>query len=453
MSRLAKIKPRKKEINIRIPKEAFIPVYRHLLNNTADINFLWGGRDSGKSHFIAQRLIHKCLTAKYFRCILIKKTFASIQESQWQTIKDIVESWGMSDLFIFKTAPLSIHCINGNKFIARGCDDPQSIKSIKDPSDAWYEEGNQLTLDDFITVATTLRTDKAKIQQWFSFNPECDGDYEEFWIYKTFLEGKDINGTYTWEMEDPDTMETISYTYTSTHTTYRDNPKCPPQRRIFLNKLKDISPYYYDVYVLGKWGRRQNNAPFVYAFDRAKHLRKTTINYREEVILSFDFNKNPITCLVGQYYDGRLRLIEQIKLPNSNIYELCDYIAAHYAGALLMVTGDATGRNSSALVQDNINYYTVIKSKLNLGGAQIKLPSVNPSVKENQVLVNAVLQLVETDIDPDKCKALVYDFENVKVLADGSIEKSDRNDPTKQADALDCFRYMCNMFFKWVLKM
>ncbi|MES2040492.1 MAG: hypothetical protein V4495_21950, partial [Pseudomonadota bacterium] len=40
----------------------------------ADINFLWGGRDSGKSHYIAQRLIRKCLKARFFRCIMVKKT-------------------------------------------------------------------------------------------------------------------------------------------------------------------------------------------------------------------------------------------------------------------------------------------------------------------------------------------------------------------------------------------
>lgn len=441
-------------INIKIPRKAFLPCYLHLLDSTADINFLWGGRDSGKSYFIASRLIMKCLTAKYFRCLLIKKTFNTIQESQWQTIKDICEAWGISHLFNFRTAPLSIVCKqNGNKFIARGCDDPQSIKSVKDPSDAWYEEGNQLTLDDFITVSTTLRTDKAKIQQWFSFNPECDVDPEEFWLYTTFFKNKSYNGTYEWVVDSTVPGEPpVTYTYTSTHTTYHDNHKCTAQRIVFLEKLKEISPYYYEVYTLGHWGRRENNAPFAYAFDREKHINPTTLNYRHELMLSFDFNRNPISCLVAQWYDEHFRIIESIKLENSDIYKLCDYINLHYTGTLLTITGDATGQASSALVQDNLNYYTVIKEKLNLGVGQMLMPSKNPVIKENQVLVNAVLATVKTSIDPKKGAGLIYDLENVKMLPDGTIEKRDRNNPAQQADILDCFRYMCNTYFKWVLK-
>src|SRR5690606_769002 len=235
---------------IDISGKVYLPRYRHLVKSDADINFLYGGRDSGKSHFIAQKLIRDCLALPYFRCLLIKKTYNTIKESQWQTIKDIVDQWGLSSLFTFKINPLTIECVNGNKFIARGCDDPQSIKSVKDPSHAWYEEGNQLELSDFITVTTTLRSNRAKIQQWFSFNPECDGDYEEFWLYKTFFKDKDLSGTYDWTLTLPEGLE-VKYTYTTTHSTYHDNKHCRPERKIFLEELKQIDPYYYKVYTLG----------------------------------------------------------------------------------------------------------------------------------------------------------------------------------------------------------
>src|SRR5687767_14071997 len=146
------------EVEVQIPTNVYLPCYRHLLHAQADIHFLWGGRDSGKSHYIAQRLIRKCLKAKHFRCIMVKKTGNSIQASQWQTIKDLVTEWGLSSLFVFKTSPLSIECINGNTFLARGCDDPANLKSIKDPTDVWYEELNQLDLYDFITITSTLRS-------------------------------------------------------------------------------------------------------------------------------------------------------------------------------------------------------------------------------------------------------------------------------------------------------
>lgn len=439
------------EVEVQIPKRIYLPKYQHLINSDADINFLYGGRDSGKSHFIAQKLIRDCLKNDYFRCILIKKTYNSIKESQWQTIKDIVDSWGLSSLFSFKINPLAIECVNGNRFIARGCDDPQSIKSVKDPSTSWYEEGNQLSMDDFITVTTTLRTNKAKIQQWFSCNPECDEDYDEFWLYKTFFKGKDISGEYEWKLKILD--ETIVFKYTLTHSTYHDNRYCSSERKVFLEQLKDIDPYYYQVYTLGLWGRRENNSPFFFAFDRDKHIKPVKHKPLLETIAAFDFNRSPMSVQVWQTdYLTWAGCVEAIKLPDSDIYKACDYLNERYPNVLWVVTGDATGRASSALVNDNLNYYKVIKAKLNIGDRQIKVPRVNPPIEENKVLCNAVLQMVDISVDPDKCKPLIFDFINVRVQADGKLEKRNRQDPTQQADHADIFRYFCNTFFKHILK-
>lgn len=443
------------DVAVNIPRRAFLPCYRHLLESDADINFLWGGRDSGKSHFIAQRLIVKCLNSSYFRCIMVKTTENTIKDSQWQTIKDVVEGWGLDDLFRFRVAPLSIECVNGNKFIARGCDDPARLKSIKDPSDVWYEEGNQLSLNDFITVATTLRSNKAKVQQWFSFNPESEGDYSDFWLYKTFFStySGDIykNFTSDWTM-DVAGVGSVSFRYTSTHTTYKDNKHCKLERIAFLEQLAVLDPYYYLVFTLGKWGNKKNEDPFCYTFDRTKHVKPTQLNRRFEVKLSFDFNVNPITCGVYQDYGGWIYGIESIKLDNSDIYKLCQYIVDNYRGCMFLVTGDATGRNTTALVQDGINYYTVIKSKLNLSDLQLKVPSVNPKVIENRVLVNAVFHSLNVALDPYKCKSLIFDCENVSVNDMGEIDKGDRKNPKKRADSLDNWRYYLNQFHRHVLK-
>jgi len=180
----------------------------------------------------------------------------------------------------------------------------------------------------------------------------------------------------------------------------------------------------------------------------------TAHNKSLETIAAFDFNRSPMACQVWQTdYSTFLNCIEAIKLPDSDIYKTCDYLTEHYPGVLWVVTGDATGRASSALVKDNLNYYKVIKAKLNLGDRQIKVPTINPNIQENKVLCNAVLQRVNVAIDPVNCKALIFDLTNVRVNADGTLEKKNRKDPTQQADHADIFRYVCNQFFKHILKM
>lgn len=450
----------KKTILVEISIKMFLPVYRHLLTLTGIfIHFLWGGRDSGKSHFIAQALVKKCMEAKKFRCLLIKKTQNSIKEAQWQTIKDVVDDWGLSELFVFRTSPLEIECINGNKFIARGADDPQNLKSTKDPTDAWVEEGNQLTQDDVIIIITTLRSNQAEPQIWFSFNPEAKGNFKDFWLYKVYFKVYCEKGVLTFqdttmiEVQAGSELIQVPIRYTSTHTTYHDNKYVTPIRRAFLEQLKTTAPYRYLVYTLGLWGNKVVEDPFTYAFDRGKHLSGVRHDPRYPIILSFDFNRNPIACFVVQLLPGfKTRGIEQIKLPTSNIYSLCEYIKRHYPRCLFTVTGDATGKNSTAMVKDNLNYYRIIQLQLNLSAAQFKVPKVNPLIEENQVLVNSVLAVTDCKFDTEKCAALVFDFENVEMLPTGQIDKSNRDNPAMQADALDCFRYYCNTFLPHIIR-
>ena len=70
---------------INVSKEKFLPCYHHLLDDTEffDIDFLWGGRDSGKSRHTAQQLVIECLRSKYFKYLLVRKVLATVRDSQY----------------------------------------------------------------------------------------------------------------------------------------------------------------------------------------------------------------------------------------------------------------------------------------------------------------------------------------------------------------------------------
>jgi PBSX family phage terminase large subunit len=438
-------------ISVDIPKKAFLPCYHHLLKSTADIDFLWGGRDSGKSRHIAQQLVVDCMRLPYFRCVLARKVFNTIKESQYQLIKDVVSEWGLEGLFTFNQNPLEIKCINGNKFICRGMDEPGKLKSISNPSHCWAEEMNQLSMDDFIVIMTSLRYNQGRVKVWCSFNPEADGDYHDYWLYKTFFANQSTNSFSSyWSI--PLGTQNIQFSYQSTHTTYKQNKFCKPERAAFLEQLAALDPYYYTVFTLGLWGNRKVDDPFCYCFDRGKHVGKTEPQRALELYLSFDFNVNPITCGVYQHAQNKIWGINSLKLENSNIYLLCDKVIELYPGFMIIVNGDATGKNTSALVQDGINYYTVIKNKLNLSINQLKVPTVNPPIEENRTLVNAVFHNMEVVFDEFNCKSLIFDCQNVSVNDLGKIDKGDRSNPKKRADHLDNWRYYCNSNHKGILR-
>lgn len=196
---------------------------------------------------------------------------------------------------------------------------------------------------------------------------------------------------------------------------------------------------------------------FAFAFDKEKHVKSCKVNFTHPIYLSFDFNKNPICCSIIQYYEETVFIPFVIKLENSNIYKLCSYIKNKFAvpgqqDAYFIVNGDATGKNSSAMVNDNLNYFRIIKAEMDIPQSQMQQLASNPTIEENQVLVNAVLEHVKHCIDPDGAAPLIFDLEFAEMLPDGKLKKTDRNDPTQQLDPLDTYRYFINRNLRHFLK-
>ncbi len=110
-----------------------------------------------------------------------------------------------------------------------------------------------------------------------------------------------------------------------------------------------------------------------------------------------------------------------------------------------MITGDYSGDTTQSLYKEQVTNYTVIKKMLNLNDGQIKIKP-NPRLEKNQTLVNTIFQFYPVQVCPVKARPFIFDAENVKKRADGTIVKNDRNDPAQQADVLDLTRYWFNMF-------
>jgi phage terminase large subunit len=430
----------------------FLPVYKPLQSCKEHLRFLYGGRDSGKSRDIAQRKIIKCLTSKYFRCILIKKTKNSIKDSQWQLIKDICEEWGIDHLFDFHTSPLEIICANGNKFICRGMDDPAKIKSISNPSDAWVEEGNQLSMEDWIYIITTLRTNDGEVEIEMSFNTETKTDFKEFWLYKEYF-AHTTDKSFRHYKEIKLGNEMIRLEYIAIHSTYHDNPYVSKLRRAYHENLASLNFYWYKVFTLGEWGNEDNDSPWLFAYNRQKHVSAVELFARrsETLYLSFDFNRNPQVCTVIQHYEDTVWIIEVIKIPNVGTEGICEQVLVRYPGFLYVITGDYSGETVSSLYKEQVTNYTIIKRILSLSNGQIKT-TVNPRLEKNQTLVNTIFHNYNIQMCPVKAKPAIFDAENVKKRADGTIVKDNRDDPAQQADVLDTLRYWFNKFMTDFIK-
>jgi hypothetical protein len=451
---------KEKSVYVTIDRDVYLPCFQHLLDeNDIDIELIWGGRDSGKSKFLAQLMVERAMKPNYFRCLLIKETHESIRDAQWQMIKDTAEQWNVERFFKFTTGLLGITCIAGGTFHPRGMDNPAKIRSFTNPSDAWVEEGSQISEEAFITLITGLRSDYGPVKLWITFNPEATTpDYKDFWIYKMFFAkypGQvNFTGTIELKIPTPNGEKLIRLKYRSTHVTYHDNPYVSPQRVAFHESLKDTNFYWYQVFTLGKWGNIENGSPWAYSFNRARHVSNGVtiphpiLNKNEPVYLSWDFNRNPMTCTVIQHYRQKIRVLRTIRIPKSGVDGMCKHILELYPGALFIVTGDYNGNAESSLFAEQVTHYLLIKQYLGLSDNQLQTKP-NPRQAKNSTHVNTCLAYYDIVIHGIDAAALVFDLVNVKRRADGTILKLDRDDPAQQADALDTLRYFLNTFLAW----
>ena len=72
-------------IDLSNPK-IYNPVYMPLLNDSHRYLLMYGGRDSAKSYSAAQKVIIDTMRKPYSRFILVRKVYADIKDSQYQTM-------------------------------------------------------------------------------------------------------------------------------------------------------------------------------------------------------------------------------------------------------------------------------------------------------------------------------------------------------------------------------
>ena len=211
-------------------------------------------------------------------------------------------------------------------------------------------------------------------------------------------------------------------------------------------EIGEFNQLYYNI------PNENNSNRFCYAFNENLHVGERGVNYTLPLILSFDFNRNPICCAAIQFYEKQIWVHEVIKLHNSDIYKLCEVIKTKFRRAHFIVTGDASGQGNWAMVHDGWNYYQIIEKELKIPSERVQVPAANPLLRHNSVLVNSVFQHFKVLISAKYASALIEDCKFVQVLPNGSIRKANRRDPTQQSDALDCFRYFCNEFMSDIVR-
>lgn len=194
-----------------------------------------------------------------------------------------------------------------------------------------------------------------------------------------------------------------------------------------------------------------NEKLWAFAFDRNRNVGEVKFNDKEPVYLSFDFNRNPMTCSVFQHYNDCIFGVESIKLDNATTRMVCKYIKDKYGNAFYFVTGDASGKSMTTV--SLINNYDIIKNYFGLSRGQMQYSGSNPRLQDSRYFINAILEQYPIILDKVNCKHLIFDLENVLSDDENKPVKDSRSKVEEQADFLDNFRYYLHRYFKDFQKM
>lgn len=192
----------------------------------------YGGAGSGKSHFIAQKIIAKALV--YDRNVLImRKVGATLKDSVWQLVLDTLSGLGLLQYCSINKSTFTIELPSGSTLLFKGMDDSEKIKSITGITDIWCEEATEFSEEDIEQLNLRLRARAEALQMFFSFNPVSKAN----WVYRRwFAKGAEI------------TTDTVIH-----QSTYKDNRFLPADYVATIEKMAKTNPTYYRIYALGEF--------------------------------------------------------------------------------------------------------------------------------------------------------------------------------------------------------
>lgn len=363
-------------INLNIKPSVFCPIYYpYLLDYQYRYNVFYGGRASGKTKFIMQKLLIKGLKEKR-TILLMRKQTTQLRDSVWKEILQVIDDFHLSQFFIVNKTEFRLTCsINGTEFKCLGLDEPEKIKGFADISDVFLDEVTGFNQEDVELIDGTLRSPKFKLplQMYFSFNPISKANF----VYKYF--GFDTG------IIPPNTFILKS--------TYLDNPFLGENVAERYEALKQRDYRRWQIEALGDFVSLDK---LVFQNYKVEEFNHTNINGVLLCGLDYGF-VNDISAFVASLLDEVNKKIYVFKIwgdTNKTNDELSNIIKA-------------MGFSKSLIIADCAEQKSIEEMK------RAGIVRIKPSVKGADSIIHGIQKLQQYDIIiHPSCDGIITEFEN-----------------------------------------
>ena len=259
-------------------------VFHKAYGSKTRITCLQGGTRSSKTYSLCQLFIVKCLeeTGKVFT--ICRKTLPALKGTAYRDVLNILKELELYSEENHNKSELS-YTLNGNLIEFISIDQPQKIRGRK-RNYLWLNEANEFDFESWNQLI--LRTTE-KI--YLDYNP---------------------SDTYSWIYEKVHTRDDCTFL----QSTYQANPFLDEDTIAEIERLKDIDPDYWRVYVLGEIGTVQTM--IFRNFNLVDDVQGRLIGYG----LDFGFTNSPTALVEVRQLDDSLyirELLYEKRLTNTDL--------------------------------------------------------------------------------------------------------------------------------------
>lgn len=363
-------------INLNISKQIFCPIYLpYLYDYSKRYNVYYGGRASGKTKFIMQKLLIKGLRERR-TILLMRKQTTQLRDSVWKEMLQTISDFHLLDYFSINKTEFRITCnINGTEFKCLGLDEPEKIKGFADISDVFMDEVTGFNKEDVELIDGTLRSPKFKLplQMYFSFNPISKANF----VYTYF--GFDTG------IVPPNTFILKS--------TYLDNPFLGANVAERYEALKQRDYQRWQIEALGDFVSLDR-----LVFQNVKVEEFNHADIKGQLLCGLDYGfVNDISAFVASLLDEENKKLYVFKIwgdTNKTNQELANIIKA-------------MGFSKSVIIADCAEQKSIEEMR------REGIIKIKPSVKGADSIIHGIqkLQQYEIIVHPD-CEGIITEFQN-----------------------------------------
>lgn len=217
-------------VNLNLKKDLFAPKFYPLLT---DYSHRWevylGSAGSGKSYFITQKIIYRCLTEQV-RVLVCRRYGTTIRNTCFSLFKDILNKWKLTPYVKIRETDFNIKFPNGSEIIFTGLDEETKLLSLNNIGVIFIEEAFEVPQAIVEQLNLRLRGKVKNQQIMIAFNPISKNS----WLF--------------------DFCNNPPDSYLFTHSTYKDNPFLTAEYVASLEELYKRNPAKARVFCDGEWG-------------------------------------------------------------------------------------------------------------------------------------------------------------------------------------------------------